>query len=384
MSIKMTSTNSPVLLISAGEASGDAHAAAVIKALKKQQPDISIRGIAGPLMRDAGCQSIANMESLNVMGFTDVIKSLPRIQRIGKKIIQDAQYNKPDVALLVDYPGFNLRLGQKLRKQGIPVMQYIAPKLWAWGAWRVPRLRKSQDIVASILPFEKQWFGERDVDLLYVGNPSAYKCATGWDRQTMCEQWGLDATHPILALLPGSRPSELRHHVALLAECWQRISTQIPQCQCVVPRASGINETLLQPLMAAGVVLVERNVQHYALRTDAAIAVSGTATLELALWNTPTLLVYRTSPLTFAIGIRLLQTHCVGLANILLDDTPVMPELLQDNCNIDNIVQHTLNLLCNKTQANAQKAKFANLRTLLGNNNPATKVAKVLLEMSKS
>ncbi|MDX8376674.1 MAG: lipid-A-disaccharide synthase [Mariprofundales bacterium] len=380
----MTTTNSPALLISAGEASGDAHAAEVITALKAQQPNISITGIAGPLMRDAGCKSIANMESLNVMGFNDVIKSLPRIQRIGKKIIQDAQCNKPDVALLVDYPGFNLRLGQKLRKQGIPVMQYISPKLWAWGAWRVPRLRTSQDIVASILPFEKQWFGERGVDLLYVGNPSAYKCATGWDKQTMCEQWGLNANRPILALLPGSRPSELRHHAALLAECWQRISKQIPQCQCVVPRASGIDETLLQPLMAAGVVLVERNVPHYALRADAAIAVSGTATLELALWDTPTLLVYRTSPLTFAIGIRLLQTRCVGLANILLDDKPVMPELLQDDCNIDNIVQHTLDLLCDKAQSNAQKAKFASLRTLLGSNNPATKVANILLEMSNN
>ncbi|PCI43240.1 MAG: lipid-A-disaccharide synthase, partial [Proteobacteria bacterium] len=171
------------VFISAGEVSGDMHAAGIITALKKQYTDVKVSAIAGPSMRDVGCEVLSPMESLNVMGIGDVLKALPRIHRIGKDICDWAEHTKPDVAILVDFPGFNMRLGEKLRKLGIPVLYYIAPKLWAWGAKRIAKLQKSQDRLACIFPFEQQWFSERGIqDAQYVGNPSAYASQGGWGK----------------------------------------------------------------------------------------------------------------------------------------------------------------------------------------------------------
>jgi len=370
------------VLISAGETSGDLHAAAVIRELKAQTPEgitLEIAGIAGPMMQAAGCKAIHSMEELNVMGFGDVIKALPRIKAVQRDIANFAETFKPDMVILTDFTSFHLGLGRTLKAQGWFVTHYIAPKLWAWGEKRITKLQKSQNRLACIFPFEEQWFTERGIeDAQYVGNPSAYACQGGWSKAELKKRLGLAENTPLLALLPGSRPSELKQHVQLLADTFVRLQKQKPELQAVATLAPSVKPEVLKALTDVGVMLLERTEDNYALRADAAIAVSGTATLELALWDTPTVLVYKTSAFSWFIGQRLIKGRCVGLANILLlgdasSSQGIVPELLQHDATIENIEKAVMPLLCGGSQN--QRQAFADLRTLLGTHNPAKKLA---------
>jgi len=369
--------------MSVGEASGDMHAAAVIKALKKQYKDVSVSAIAGPAMREAGCEVLCPMESLNVMGIGDVLKALPRIRRIGSDICDWVERNRPDVVILVDFAGFNMRLGEKLRKLGVPVLYYIAPKLWAWGHWRVKRLQRAQDCLACILPFEEQWFASKGIEAHYVGNPSAIACQTGWSQQQLKQRLGIKPETPLLALLPGSRRSELALHASLLADAYVMLKEQLPALEAVTTRAPGVTDQQLKPLLDAGVRVLDRLQEGYALRADAAIAVSGTATLELALWNVPTVLVYKSSWLTIWLARKLVGTKCAGLANILLDDKAVMPELIQEQLTLPAMLGEVLPLLKKEPAATVQHEAFHELRHRLGSKDPSESVASMAMVMSK-
>jgi len=357
------------------------HAAGVVTALKQQYENIKVSAIAGPAMREAGCEVLCPMESLNVMGIGDVLKALPRIRRIGKEVCSWAEKEKPDVAILVDFPGFNMRLGEKLRKLGIPVLYYIAPKLWAWGRWRVKRLQRAQDRLACILPFEPEWFADKGIDAHYVGNPSALACQGGWSHGELKQKLGIKHETPLLALLPGSRRSELAIHAELLAEAYLKIREKLPELKAVSARAPGVTDQQLKPLLDVGVQILDRLEPGYALRTDAAIAVSGTATLELALWNVPTVLVYKSSGLTIWLARKLVGTKCAGLANILLDDKLVMPELIQEQATLNAMLKEVLPLLNKESVALQQQSSFDVLRQRLGDKNPSEAVANMAINM---
>ncbi len=369
----------PEIFICAGEASGDQHASALIRAIRSQNPHVMFHGVAGPQMVKEGCHVLHRMEELNVMGIGDVIRALPRISRIEKSLLASLQTNRPDIAILVDFPGFNMRLGRKLRSMGIPVIHYIAPKLWAWGAWRVSRLKQSQDQLVSILPFEEQWFAAHGIKATYVGNPSALECRSGWDRDEFRHQLGIDGASKVIALLPGSRPGELVRHVPLMAELNREIRTRYPDAVTVTSRAPGVSDDQLRPLLDAGVILIDRQQQGYALRADAAIAASGTATLELALWDVPTVLVYRSTPMMMWLGRKLVKVRCAGLANIILGDEPVMPELLQEEATVENIFRELAPIIEGGAAAN-QRLKFSELRDILTDRNPSDELAKIVLK----
>lgn len=370
------------VLISAGEVSGDLHAAAVIRALKERISDVEIAGIAGARMQQAGCRPLHNMEELNVMGLGDVLAALPRIRRVQQSLLAWCGEHHPDLAVLVDFSGFHMRLGRRLRRMGIPVLHYIAPKLWAWGSWRVGTLRKSQDRLACILPFEPAWFAEHGIDASYVGNPSAFSCRRGWSSAELRSRLGISSGSKLLALLPGSRLGELRRHVALLADVWCKVRERMTDIHAVISLAPGVSRQMLAPLIDAGVLVVDRMEDGYALRgADAAVAVSGTATLELALWDVPSVLIYRNSPLMIFLARRLVGTRCAGLANILLDDTPVMPELIQEQCTAENITTVLLPLLRGEGAAFDQKKAFSRLQQMLGDDDPAANVADLAMRM---
>ncbi|WP_018294876.1 lipid-A-disaccharide synthase [Mariprofundus ferrooxydans] len=367
--------------ISAGETSGDMHAATVVAELQNRFPAASIHGIAGSGMQAAGCLPLHDMAELNVMGFVEVLAALSRIRRVEASVLDWCKEQRPDVAVLVDFSSFHMRLGRKLRKLGIPVIHFIAPKLWAWGGWRVRKLIRSQDALACILPFEPEWFGERGVDARYVGNPSAEACVAGWTSAELKQRLGVSEEQTLLALLPGSRPQELRTHVPLLAEVLQQARQHAPDIACVVPVAPGVEMHALDALWQAGAVPLKREEQGYALRADLAVAVSGTATLELALWDVPTLLVYKTSALFAFLARRLVQLRCAGLANIILGDKPVMPELIQQACTVDNIMAHLLPLLDDGKSAAAQRTAFKQLRQRLGQHKVAAGVVDMVEEL---
>ena len=366
------------IFVSAGETSGDIHAAAVVTEIRKRLPDMQIHGLAGTQMVKAGCHMLCDMHDLNAMGLNDVFRALPRIRRIEKTVLSWCDEFQPEVAVLVDFSSFHMRLGRKLRAMGIPVLHFIAPKLWAWGAWRASRLKKSQDSLACILPFEPEWFSKRGIRATYVGNSSVQTCAGGWSAAQLKDRLGIGTDVPLLALLPGSRPQELKAHVPILAEAWEQIHYKLPDVTCVVPVAPGIQMGELQPLWDTGAMPLHRTEADFALRADAAVAVSGTATLELALWNVPGVLIYRAPPLTACVARRLVKLNCAGLANIILGDKPVMPELIQEDCTADNIVGSILPLLRKEEPVRLQRQQFAVLRKVLGEKNAAAGVADMI------
>jgi len=265
---------------------------------------------------------------------------------------------------------------------GIPVVQYIAPKLWAWGAWRARRLKQSQDQMACIFPFEPAWFASHGINARYVGNPTSIHCRQGWTRQQLCEIVSFDSKRPILALLPGSRPGEMRAHMPLLAAVLEHVRLAYPGCQFVVPQAPGVGKAVYKSLTDQGAALVDRMAEGFALRVDAAVAVSGTATLELALWQVPAVLVYRSSWLTVFLARRLLRLHCAGLANILLGDRPIMPELIQEACTVEAVMRELSPLLENGEAAGHQHRAFASLREMLGDKDSAAMVAHMAMKLA--
>jgi len=370
------------VFISAGEASGDIHAAAVIKALLEKYPQAEVSGIAGPSMQQAGCKAIVDMSELNVMGVVDVLRSLPRIQKARRRVLDYLAADPVDVVILVDFPGFHINIGSRIRQMGIPVLQYIAPKLWAWGSWRAKKLRASQDRLASILPFEPEWFQKHGIKAEYVGNPSAAACRDGWDRITFLQKAGLAENVQLLAILPGSRPSELAHHIPLLASTWKQLRNRYPELHAILPLAPGVDASLLIPLTKqGGVTLIQRRQDDYRLHADAAIAVSGTATLELALWDIPSVLVYRTSPLTVFMARRVVKLEHIGLANLLLGRT-AMPELIQEQASTENIVAEIKALLDDGESVSGQRKDFAELRALLADMDPASRVVEMAAKMA--
>jgi len=322
------------------------------------------------------------MSELNVMGLSDVLRSLSRIKDVEASVLDWCGTQKPDVAILVDFSSFHMRLGRKLRALGIPVIHFIAPKLWAWGGWRVRKLRKSQDKLACILPFEPAWFKQRGVaDVRYVGNPSAIGCADGWSMAELKRRLGFSESQKILAVLPGGRPQELRLHIPILAELLQRVRVEFPDLCCVVPVAPGVDSSILEPLWQQGAKQVDRTAEGYAMRADAAVAVSGTATLELALWNTPTVLIYRASPVMVFLARRLVNLKCAGLATIILGDQLVMPELIQEHCTLENIMRELMPLLHNRDAALKQREAFSELRQILGDQHAASGVVDMVEEL---
>jgi len=378
------------VLMSAGEVSGDLHASAVIKSLKAQLPEdanLEVSGIAGPMMQAQGCKVVRAMSELNVMGFGDVIMALPRIKSVERHICDFTITFKPDIVILTDFTSFHIGLGRKLRSQGFYVVHYIAPKLWAWGAKRITKLQQSQNKLACIFPFEEEWFGSRGINATYMGNPSAYACRDGWSKKELKTRLGIPESTSLLALLPGSRPAELKQHVQLLTDTFVNLKKQMNTLEAVATVAPSVDRNLLQPLVDEGVHLLERTEDSYALRADAAIAVSGTATLELAIWETPTVLVYKTTAFSWFIGQRLIKGRCVGLANILLlGDAPssegIVPELLQERCTLEAIEDEVLPLL--QGHDHEQKSAFKDLRDLLGEKNPADSLAQLCWAHMKS
>lgn len=364
------------LFVSAGEASGDHHAAAVIRALRRSQPEWKIVGICGPEMMAAGANSIVDLEELNVMGLTDVFKAFQRIRSVERRVMHHVKTHPPKAALLVDFPGFHMRIGRKLRRMGIPVIQYIAPKLWAWGKWRVALLRKAQDRLACILPFEPTWFARYGIQAQYVGNPSAVECASGWSREELNRRLHLRDDAPLVALLPGSRPQELSEHVDLMVEVWKELKRRIPLLQGVVIRAPTVNTGALDVFRRFGVHVLDRQQVGFAMPADAALAVSGTATLELALWQVPTVLIYRGNPWTVHLARRLISIPYIGLVNILLQEE-VMPELIQEKATKDNILAHLLPLLATR-EGDRQRRAFLRLTSLLGRKDPAKEVVEMI------
>jgi len=360
--------SAPLIAMVAGEASGDVLGAGLIQQLKLRYPDARFEGIGGPLMMAEGLTSLAPMERLSVMGLIEVLGRLSELLKLRKRLAQHFTRTRPDVFIGIDAPDFNLGLEKKLRTAGIKTVQYVAPQVWAWRQHRVKSIARSADLILALFPFEADFYRQHQVAVRCVGHPLADQIPLVSDKESARQVLALDSEKPVLALLPGSRRSE----VARLAETFLQTALRVQQalagCQVVIAVANdSVREILEQKFSeipaASSFKLIKGQTRQVMAAADILLAASGTVTLEAALVKRPMVVSYKLASLTFWLARRLVKVKSVALPNLLMP-TPLIPEYIQDKATPEALAQALLRLY-RSDEAEVQTAAFEQIHHLL-------------------
>jgi lipid-A-disaccharide synthase len=366
------------ILIVAGEASADLHASRALDELKRLRPGVRAFGVGGPLLRAAGLEALAPAEDISVMGLAEVLPRIPRILGILRALARAAEARRPRAALLVDLPDFNLRLAAKLKKLGIPVVYYVSPTIWAWRQGRARKIAKLVDRMLCILPFEERFYDGTGVSARFVGHPLADRPAPSPPERYRAEL-GLEPSRTTVALVPGSRLSELKRIFPAMLEAAERIRAVRPDAQFVVPVAPTLAREQLAPYLAAHgtveVTLVDGRTEEVVGASDAALVKSGTSTLETALMLRPMVVVYKLSWLSYLVGRLLVRIAHFALVNILAG-RGIVPELLQGDASPERMAAEVERLLHDRGAREAQLAGLREVRASLGEPGAARRVAE--------
>jgi lipid-A-disaccharide synthase len=366
----------PEIFISAGEVSGDLHAASLLAALRCIQPDLEAWGIGGPRLAAEGQRQSAGIDQLSLVGITEVVPQIGSILALLRRLKRELARRRPAVVLLVDAPDFNLRLARAARTIGLRVVYFITPQVWAWRRGRLRDIRRTVDLALCILPFEEALFREAGLRAEFVGHPLVDLVRPSAPPAALRADFGFDPARPVIALLPGSRPGEVRTLLPPLLGAAMMLSRRTPAPQFVVPAASPAVQPLLAPLGDAplGTRIVEGRAWDCLAAADAAVVASGTATLETALIGTPFVVVYRLSSLSHAIARRLVHVRWASLPNVLLGE-PAVLELIQSECRPETIVAEVERLLGDPAAAMRLREKCGKVKALLGPGGAAARAA---------
>ncbi len=379
-------TASIKLMIVAGEASGDKHGAKLAAALQALRSDAQFEffGAGGDEMRAAGVETLVDAREVAIMGALEVAKALPKFLRVFRRLREAAKERNPDLVVLIDWPEFNLRLAKRLRQDGHRVAYYISPQIWAWRSYRIRGIRRDVEKMLVILPFEREYYRQRGVEVEYVGHPLLDSVVVTASREEFCSTHQLDPGKPIVALLPGSRHSELKHILPPLLETAAKLSQTHPHFQLILPLARTFNreEITAETNSISNLTLIEHDTYNAIAAADLAVVASGTATLETAIIGTPLIVVYRASSLNWRIFWPLINTEFVGMPN-LIAGRKIAPELLQDNLNADRLSKEIVAYLDNPSRLAQARNDLAEVRDKLGEANASERAAKQILEMLK-
>ncbi len=364
------------ILISSGEISGEGYAVEVARWLHRLQPDWTLFGVGGEALGAEVSDRWATIDELSVMGFAEVIRHLPRLQRLRSRLVRRIASEGVDLLLAVDYPGFHLSLAGALRGRSVQVLHYIPPKTWSWGAWRNRSIRRNIDQCAVIFPFEEEYYRSRGIPARFVGHPLA-------DRHAAALAAGEERREGLL-LAPGSRPQELRRIGPVMARSAAALRSMGRVETVRVSRAASIDPALLRSCLAplGEVEVVEGPLFEELRRSEAAMVCSGTASVETALSRTPHLIVYRTSPVTYLLARALATVESIGMANIVLGRR-VFPEFVQGGLREDALVSSMVKLLDPHSRERSEQEKgFDELAARLGTaRGAAENVAHMAVEM---
>lgn len=368
--------NGPDILIVAGEASGDLHAGPVAAELKKLLPEASLWGVGGTELVSAGVECLERVENLAVMGFSGVPRLLPRLRRLKGSLLRRTAARGTRLAILVDYPGFNLNLARALKRLPHPprVLYYIAPQVWAWNRRRLARIKTSVDRLAVILPFEAPFFARAGVPADFVGHPLL-------DRTQGTLETPAVSGATTVALLPGSRRQEVVRLLPVMVDAALRLQRTEPGLRVVVAKSPGLDESLYRlPGAAADGWELRAGVEQTLGGAAVAAVCSGTATLEAALWDVPQVVVYRTSALNYALARALVRLEFIALVNLTAGG-PVVPELIQRRLTARRLADEMKSLLTDARRAAAMRQAYQRVREALGEPGAAVRVARLAVRM---
>ena len=368
---------SKVYIIS-GEASGDLHGSNLIKALKGTRPDLDIRCWGGDLMEDAGGKVVKHYRDLAFMGFVEVVANLRTIKKNFKFCEEDVAAFDPDVLVLIDYPGFNLRIAKWASNRGIKVVYYISPQVWAWKENRVRKIKKYVDRMMVILPFEKGFYAKHNFDVDFVGHPLVdavedYKRQAG-SAEVIKNQLGLD-DRPVLSLLPGSRKQEVRVKLPIMLEA----ARNFPTYQVLIAKAPSLdNEFYSEFDIDSNVSVIDNKTYDLLMSSDLAMVTSGTATLETGLFKVPQVVCYKGNKISYLIIKNLIKIKYISLVNLILD-RKVVTELIQDELTPENITKELSEFLTDKGKARIE-SDYNDLLAACGGVGASSNAANLVLK----
>jgi lipid-A-disaccharide synthase len=369
------------ILLSAGEASGDYYGAQLIESLQQLAPGATFFGMGGEKMCAAGCELLVNASEVAVVGLAEVLTHLAVIRRKFKGLVEEGRKRRPQAAVLIDFPDFNLRLARQLHQLNIPVFYFVSPQVWAWRSGRVRQIRKYIRKMIVIFPFEQEFYKSHGIEVSYVGHPLACAPEPAIARGEFANRYGLDPAKQWIALLPGSRKKEVQMNLPPMVEAASRLG---PQYEYVLPLASTLQgDWLRQQFRASGVeIKLSVNSRLTLKHSRAAVVASGTATVEAALAETPFVVVYRLAPLTWALGRRLVSLDTFAMAN-LIAGRRIVPELIQRDFTANNIVHELEAILPDGPRRSQMMADLKEVRQRLRDSTstqqPAMRAAQEIL-----
>ena len=372
------------IMFSAGEASGDTHGASVAKALLEKYPEAQLFGMGGDLMKQAGVDIIYDIQQLGFIGIVEIVKHLPTFFKLRSFLKEVMLREKPDVLVCIDYPGFNMKLAKVAKELHIPVVYYIAPTIWAWNKGRGKDIAKTVTKVASIFPFEAEAYREFGVDVEFVGNPLVDIVHPTMSVEESLAHFGAEATSRNILLMPGSRKQEVEGLLPTMLAAAERLYENHQDLKFFLPRAHTIpREDIDRILQGYSVPVTVTEGHNYDLMQicTACIAASGTATLETALMNVPTVLIYKVASVTYGIGKLLVKIDNIGLPNIMAKRR-IIPELLQGDVTPENVERELANILDHEAVYTQMKADLAQVKIELGAPGAVQRVADVIASVA--
>ncbi len=375
----------PLVFLVAGEKSGDNLGAGLWRAFREDHPDAAAFGVGGPALEAAGLERLRPMEDLALMGLAEVVGHLPRLLRLLRSLTHEVRRRRPDAAVLVDAPDFNLRLAARLKKLGVPVLFYVSPTVWAWRPGRLRAIRRRVDRMMLIFPFEEKIYAEAGISARYIGQPLIERVRAKAGRDEVRKGLGLGPDQPLIALLPGSRTGEAARHMPILMEAARRIQTA-SDARFALIKADNLDPDFLKGLIPAGLAgltVVDRDPFDALAASDLALSACGTANLEAALLGVPLVAFYRISPLTYALGAHLIRIPRFSIVNVLAGE-PVVTELIQKDFTAERLTAEALRLLESPEERERMKRRFAEIRAGLGDQPASRNAARELAALIES
>ncbi len=372
-----------VMLI-AGEASGDLHGSGVVRELKSRFPELDVFGVGGDRMKSEGMDVVFHISKLSFMGFVEVVKNLGVIREVEQELEELLLARKPDVLVLIDYPGFNLRFARKAKAYGIKVLYYISPQVWAWHKSRVKKMKTLVDRMKVVFPFEMDIYEREGIKVEFVGHPLAERIGAATSRQEFYVQHGLDSSRKLLALFPGSRNQEIESILPTMSLAAEDVQAKL-NVQVAIGVAPNLGKGPLRKWIFSDrkAVLVENATYDLMCHADAAVVTSGTATLETGWFGTPMVVVYKTSPLTYIIGKMLVDVNNIGLVNIVAGEE-IVPELIQYDLTTQKLGALMERMLVDEAYATSMRDKLAIIKQKLGGPGASRRVVDGIVELANA
>ncbi len=373
-------------MLVAGEASGDQHAANLFLELKNHIPDISGFGMGGKKMAKAGIDVRFDSSNIAVIGVIEVLKHYREIKTALKLMQQLLVSEKPDLLVCVDYKEFNYKLAAFAKQQGIKVLFYVSPQVWAWRPGRVIKYGKVIDMMAVIFPFETAYYEVENIPVAYVGHPSVDKVHPQFSVEEAKRYFNLDSNHPIVGLLPGSRRNEIMRLLPEMIKAAEIIQKTVPDIQFILPQADSVDDELLQSILQTAAVklqVVKHQPYDVIQCCDAVMTSSGTVTIEIALLTVPMVITYKLSPITYWLGKLLVKTPFIGLPNIVAG-RKIVQEFIQHEAQAENLALEINRILTNTDYAGEMRKNLKEVKTTLGSGGGSKKMAELAAKMLRN